>query len=47
MIFFFTWVLYMHECLMFMGIKNCGFSKLWVLKMYGYLKFWVLKIVGT
>ena len=26
---------------MFLGIKNCGFSKLWVLKMY------VFKIVGT
>ena len=32
---------------MFLGIKNCGLSKLWVLKIYGYLKLWVLKIVGT
>ena len=37
----------MHGCSMFLGIKNCGFSKLWVLKMYGYLKMRVLKIVGT
>ena len=28
-------------------IKNCGFSKLRVLKMFGYIKLWVLKIVGT
>ena len=37
----------MHWCSMFLGIKNCGFSKLWVLKIYGYLKLWVLKTVGT
>ena len=33
----------MHVCSMFLGIKNCGFSKLWVLKMYVR----VFKILGT
>ena len=26
----------MHGCSVFLGIKKCGFSKLWVLKMCGY-----------
>ena len=29
-----------------MGIQNCGFSNLWVLKIYGYSNLWVLKICG-
>ena len=29
-----------------MGIQNCWFSNLWVLKIYGYSNLWVLKICG-
>ena len=32
-----------------LGIKNCGFSKLWVLQIYGFIfysKLWVLKDYG-
>ena len=29
-----------------MGIQNCGFSNLWVLKIYGYSNLWILKICG-
>ena len=29
-----------------MDVQNCGFSNLWVLKIYGYSNLWIPEICG-